>query len=447
MADSPPRAIPTSAPATAPAVNAQVAREIDALADDAWAWFLRYTHPKTGLTLDGGANSADAAAPAPDDPTTTQASIAATGFYLGLLAAAVTRGQLGKDDAHARALQTLRFARHNIDHVRGVMLHFVHSDTGARFGQSEYSVLDTAIFLHGAIVAGQAFGGDVANIADEMLDRVEWDRLLTEHKPSDRPIMSYGFGGDDRALLPHGADVRSSENLMPLVLAAGSRTHPVDKSCWYNMAVNRNLRVPLHGWTPPPDLAHVLNPSHGLFTAYYGLCWMNLRGLHDADGLDLWSNARTAALFNRQACRQVWAERFQTYRPANGGWWGLSAGDGPSDQRQRHSTYTVPNPIDGDRNGTVWPTAALGAFPWIPAELSQDLPNWRASPWWPRCRGRYGLASFSIDRDWVSGKLLGIDVGSFLLNWWNARLGTVHKLWWEHPVPRQGLHQLEFSHP
>jgi hypothetical protein len=430
----------TSAATRPSAIASEVLADVHALADDGWAWFVRYTHPQTGLTLDGGANSANAIEPS------TQASIAASGFYLSLLPAAAERGLLTKQEARERALVTLRFIRQSVDHVKGVMLHFVHWDTGKRFAQSEYSVLDTAICLHGAIVAGRAFGGEHAKISDELIDRVEWDKLQIKSRRRELPIISYGFHGDDRSLLPHGADVRSSENLLAAILAVGSGAFPLDKTCWYNMSVVRGVSTPIGNWTPPRELAGVLNPHHGLFTSYYGLCWANLHGLHDADGIDLWANARTAALFNRAICRNAWASKFSTYNAAHGGWWGLSAGEGPNPGQPHHSVYTVPNPVEGDPNGTVWPIAALGSFPWIADELASDLPGWKRSDDWAKARGRYGLSSFSVDQNWVAEKLLGIDIGSFLVNWWNFQFGTIHRLWKAHPVAVRGLERLDFSH-
>lgn len=426
---------------TMPSSDTPAGAEMDRLAEDGWDWFARYTHPKTGLTLHGGAARPDA----PEQ--SSQASLAASGFYLGLLPMAPAQGRVPADEAAERALVTLRFAARSIGHVKGVMLHFVHWDSGKRYGHSEYSVLDTSIFLHGAIVAAGAFGGECARLADELLNRVDWKNLLVEDRHLRRPVISYGFDGEGARLLDHGANVRSSENLMPAVLAAGSRTHRLGPECWYNMSVVRGPGEALHGWTPPPELTRVLNPRHGLFTSYYGLCWMDLRGLHDADGVDLWENARLSALFNREACRRIWATKFSTYRMENGGWWGISAGDGPSADPTRESEYTVSNPVDGDPSGTVWPTAALAAFPWLPRELSQDLVRWKQSPAWQQCRARYGLAPFSLDRNWSARKLLGIDIGSFLINWWNARTGQSHKLWRKHPASAAGIERLEFSHP
>lgn len=414
-------------------VDKATAEELDRLADSAWSWFVVNTHPVTGLTLDRAANGSRG-------KQRNVGSLGGTGFYLGLLPVAVERGRMEEKAAAQRAERTMRFALDSIDHVDGIVLHFVDWTTGRRAGKSEYSLLDTSIFLHGCIVAAQRFGSAVAALADELLERVLWENLKISDSRTGKSVLAYGFDGATRQLLRAGANVRSSENLMPCVLACGSHGHAIGPWCWENMAIVSDLPARIHGWTPPTEARGLLNAHHGLFTSYYGLAWMNLAGLHDPDGVDLWANARRAAIFNRAICREVFSKSFSTYRPANDGWWGLSAGDSPAG-------YVVPDPLVGDCNGTVWPTAAVASFPWASDQLSQDLTSWKNSPWWSRVRGPYGLSSFSIDRNWVAPELLSIDFGSFAINWWNARKGVIHHLWASHPLARKGLESLQFSKP
>lgn len=394
---------------------------LDELSRRGWEWFVRCTHPNTGMVLDRFANFADPAGPV------IMSSIAATGFYLSLLPDAVRRGRLAASEAEARAETSLRFAERHIEHVEGVLPHFVDWSTGRRFGASEFSALDTAIFLNGGMVAAGAYPG-LGGIVDRLLDRVRWPALVIQEGRR-AGQLAYGFDGRTRDRLGASADVRSSENLMPCVLAAGSRTHRVDRRCWYSARIVRS-----------PEAPDVLNPGHALFTSYYGLVWMDLSGLHDAEGVDLWSNARSAALLNRTCCRVHASKGHGTYRADNGSWWGLSAGDSPAG-------YVARGPLDGDPDGTVWPTAALGSIAWIPDELSADLAAWSGSAWWPRALGRYGLSPFSADRDWIGRDIIGIDIGAFMGVWANVQARAIHALWAGHPVARRGVTALEFSHP
>jgi hypothetical protein len=407
--------------------------DIELLACDALQWFAKNTHPRTGLVLDRGPNFGG------HEKRATMSSIAATGFSLTLLPAAVDKKVLTSDEARERALTALRFSLASVPHVRGILLHFVDWKSGQRFGRSEYSILDTAIFLHGAIVAAQAFGQavpEITEITSTLLDRVEWDQLVL-HRDG-RPVLSHGYDGDSGQLLRTAADMRSGENLMPCVLAAGSRTHPTDSWCWYNTrAPSGPASYPIDSWMPSQRYSRVMNSPFPLFTGYVGLVWMKLEGMNDHDQVDLWGNARLAAQFNRDYCRSVSAPRFATYRVENGGWWGLSAGDSPQG-------YVARGPRDGDEDGTVWPTAALASVAWIPSEIASDLQAWRTSPWWPKVRGPYGLAPFSIDRNWVGPDIIGIDIGSFAANWINFQSQGIHNLWHSHPAAKAGLKNLDF---
>ncbi|HXE53746.1 MAG TPA: glucoamylase family protein, partial [Tepidisphaeraceae bacterium] len=372
------------------------------------------------------------------------ASISATGCYLTLLPELVRRRLINSGDAADRARTTIAFVEDHVDHVHGFLPHFLDIGSGARWGSSEFAVLDTSIFLHGCIVAAQAYPA-ARDAANRLIDRVGWPKLWAFSPKWRRRLLSYGFSGKDRSLLPSAADVRSSENLMPCLLAAGSRTHPVGRECWYHTRIVRwkagDERAAIRAGNASDYerlRSSVLNPGHPLFTSQYGLVWANLRGLHDADGIDLWANARDAAVLNRAFCREIASKSSPTYRESSGGWWGISAGDSPSG-------YVAPGPLRGDANGTVWPTVALASAPWIDDVIGPDVERWASSPWWLRVRGKYGLSPFSASQEWVGNDLIGIDLGCFAATWANAQHGTIHKLWNAHPVARKGLEQLEFS--
>ena len=306
-------------------------------------------------------------------------------------------------------------------------------------------MLDTSIFLHGCITAAQAYPA-VRKASDALIERVDWTKLWASSPRHKSWLLSYGYSGANRSLLTGTADARSAENLMPCLLAVASPTHPLGPECWYDMRIDRWKQQASATQPPSPGDSYtelrsrVINPGHSLFTSQYGLLWADLRGLHDPDGIDLSSNAKDAALLNRAYCGQIAAKTSRTYDAAHGGWWGLSAGDGP------HG-YVAPGPGEGDPDATVWPTAALASVQWIRETLQADLKHWKASTWWAKVKGKYGLAPFSIDRNWIGNDLIGIDLGSFACAAANARTGIVHRLWSSHPVARAAVQKLEFSAP
>ncbi|HEX5241973.1 MAG TPA: hypothetical protein VFW23_01835, partial [Tepidisphaeraceae bacterium] len=80
-------------------VDKAIAEEMDRLADSAWSWFVVNTHPVAGLTLDRAASGSR-------EKQRNVASLGGTGFYLGLLAIVVERGNLKENLAAQQAERT-----------------------------------------------------------------------------------------------------------------------------------------------------------------------------------------------------------------------------------------------------------------------------------------------------------------------------------------------------
>ena len=397
-------------------------RDVNALLDElarrAFLWFEDHRSGTTGLVLDRCRNS-----PVCEEPY-KMASIATAGYYLSMLPEAERTRQISRQQAEERALKVVSYALNNLKHYHGFFHHFLNVETGRATEGSEISCLDSAIFFNGCMVVAEAYGGQIAELANTLLDRADWPQFIVKHPKTHKDVLSLGWKSRKGLLGP--MDVRSSEMAMAYFLAVGSRSHPIDPQCWYNTSVTFG-EVQGH---------KVLNARHPLFTSYYGLGWHDLKGRVDKDGVDLDANARQAALANRTFCRgQI--ENSMTYSEALGGWWGISAGDSPSG-------YVAPELILGDARGTVWPVASLAAVPWLPSEIETDLDNWRNSPLWPIVSGTYGLAPFNLDVEWVGRDLIGIDLGSFYINLANHRNGTIQRLWMRHPVAKLALERLEY---
>jgi hypothetical protein len=391
---------------------------LDDLGHRAFRWFQKNHHPQTGMVLDRGPTEPGKGSPL------SMASIAAVGYYLSLLPEAVRIGELTDEQAKAEAMRILRFATDRLDRHDGLFYHFVDWETGKRWRESEISLLDSAIFFNGCIVIAEAFGAPVARLANDLVDQADWPKFIIQDPKTNKTLLSLGWTPEKGLLSP--ADVRSSEFGMAYFLAVGSQTHPIDAQLWYNTEVKYRTIADFK----------VLNGEHPLFTSYYGLGWHDLRDLADRHGVNLYDNARKAALANRAFCRGM-ADRHRTFLESEGGWWGLSAGDAPQG-------YVAQGPVVEDVDGTVWPVAALAALPWMVEEMRADLSHWRSSPVWPRVNGEGGLASFNLDKNWFCPDLLGIDLGSFYLSLANYRNETVWKLWMRHPVGQGALNKLQF---
>jgi hypothetical protein len=347
-------------------------------------------------------------------------SIASVGYYLSLLPDAVKTGLITEAQARERAVTALRFLETHAEHHAGFLRHFIDMETGRVFWNSEFSVLDSSILFNGCMVASVCFGGEVNDVAGRILDRVDWGQLLAPQEAGRPELLAMGWQPERGVYGP--MDIRSSEFAMACFLAIGAPAKGVDAKIWRNMAVRKGT---VEGQT-------ILNPTHPLFTCYYGLGWHMLEGRVDPDGVDLWANARAAALANRAFCL---AASHDTYGPQWGSWWGISAGDSPKG-------YIAPGPVGSDAGGTVWPTTALAALPWASKEIEQDLEAWARSPVWEYVAGPYGISPFNLQQGWIGTDLIGIDLGSFYLNVANHRRGTVWALWKQHPIARRAMERI-----
>ena len=141
-------------------------RFLEKLEYDSILYFVRETNPANGLIKD----SSRAGSPA---------SVAAVGFGLTAVCIGESRGWIGKEDAYKIVLTTLKTFRDSVRNERGFFYHFLDMRTGDRVWSSEISSIDTALFLAGALFAGEYFKGtEVERIAGELYERVDWPWML-----------------------------------------------------------------------------------------------------------------------------------------------------------------------------------------------------------------------------------------------------------------------------
>ncbi len=400
-----------------PVISEAYAASPDALAAAAFDWFEKYRDPDSGLVPDRAPNRIFVG---PGPLRQLCCSIASVGYYLSLLPDAVARGRMDEETARRRAEQVLKFLESHAEHHSGLLYHFIDLKTGQRFFECEFSSLDTAILLNGCMVVSVRFRGEIGEIADRLMDRVDWTAFCLPATDRHAATLSMGWQPGTGLLGP--MDIRSSEFAMPYMLAIGAKHHPIDAQLWDDTRVERGVvaGIPL------------LNPGHGLFTSYYGLGWHSQQFCRRINAMELWQNAEASARANRAFCE---LEESKTYLQASGNWWGISAGDSPDG-------YFAPGLLPGAARGTVWPTATVAAIPWAESQIKVDLVSWRQSPVWQYVSGPYGIAPFNLERNWVGEDLIGIDLGSMAVNIVNSRRGTIWNLWEQHPVAQRAMAKL-----
>ena len=105
-------------------------------------------------------------------------SVAAVGFQLSSLPIGVERGWITRAQGLDRAVTVLRALISQTDNKKfGIYVHFPDMDTGGST-HCGYEVLastvDHALFLAGAITAAEYFGGEVEQLANQIIADTNW---------------------------------------------------------------------------------------------------------------------------------------------------------------------------------------------------------------------------------------------------------------------------------
>ena len=194
------------------------------------------------------------------------ASIASVGYGLGSLIIGVEHKWISYKKAYDRANRTLDTFIYNVEGKNGFYYHFVNIQNGKREWNCEISIIDTAIFICGAITAGEYFGGTVKQKAETLYKRINWEWY--RNKDTNYFYMGYtpekGFWGHWDMY---------AEQLMLYILGAGSPTFTIDKSMYYDFkrkkANYKNIE----------DIIYTYCGT--LFTYQFSHAWINFKNLKD----------------------------------------------------------------------------------------------------------------------------------------------------------------------
>ena len=402
-------------------------------------------------------------------PTPSYSSIAAVGFGLTIYPVGVERGYITREQARERVLKTLRFfadapqgpeARGMTGH-RGFFYHFLDVKTGARYGDSELSTVDTAILLAGALFCQSYFDGpdrdevEIRNLADSIYRRVDW-----RWAQRNAPAISLGWTPEEGFLK---YDWRGyNEAMLVYLLALGSPTFPVGLDAW-------------NEWTSTYDkywgtfFGQEFLSFGPLFGHQYTHVWTDLRNIRDAymrrRDLDYFENSRRAvyaqrayAMANPRSCRDYGDTM-----------WGITASDGPvdviiedSNGRRRFRSYAARGIDVGGRfdDCTLAPTAVVASLPFAP-ELVIPATLAMHQRFGEHIYSKYGFLdafnrtfTYNIpvrhgrhvpEFGWVAGDYLGIDQGAILTMIENYRSALIWRVMRKNTYLRRGLQQAGFS--
>ena len=364
-------------------------------------YFTRETNPSNCLIKDSSR---------PGSP----ASVAAVGFGLTAICIGESRGWIDKDDARYLVLKTLKTFRDDLPNKHGFFYHFLDMRTGQRTWNSEVSSIDTALFLAGALFAGEYFKGtEIEDLAKELYERVDWPWMLNGRK-----VLCMGWRPEE-GFLPYYWD-SYSEAMILYALAIGSPTHPIPAECWLE-------------WKRPVDMYkdHRVIYCHtgSIFTYQYSHAWIDFRNLLDGE-INYYDNSVNATKANRQFCIDNAAEH-KAYGENS---WGLSACIGPGG----YKGYGA-KPGMAVNDGTIPPCGMAGSIVFDPIASLNGLKN-LYSMHKDFLYGIYGFKdAFNIDKNWWAEEYLAIDVGITAMMIENYRSGLVWDKFMELPAIKRWL--------
>ncbi len=365
------------------------------------------------------------------------ASIASVGFGLTALPVGVENGFITREEAEFRALNTLYTFRDSLERTHGFWYHFINMDTGARSWNSEVSIIDSALFINGALTVGRYFGGEIEAVAYELYESMEWNWYFDF--TANKFYMGYqpesGFEGYWNGY---------AEHLMLFVLAAGSPDYSVHKGAYQLMKYNSDL-------VAATDDYGAFYPTYtgSLFTHQYSHLWIDFEAYNDEDGFNWFTNS-VNAVDAAIAYAESKSAEFDTLHSLS---WGMSACDGPGDNFISGDVYRGnygSGPAQGSNSfivdGTVPAYGAVGSIVFRPDEVIATMQNYRTyDDFWATYgfKGSYNLDKFSTP--WFSQDNIGIDKGISLLMLENYVSQMVWKIYMEVPYIQDGLEVLDFT--
>jgi hypothetical protein len=392
-------------------------------------YFWDYGHPVSGLAREGYGFSHS-----PDTCTS-----GGTGMGLIALCVGAERGFVTRAQAAQRVLQILTFLEEKATRFHGAWSHWIHGVTGATKPFSQYDdggdLVETAYLVQGMLTVRQYFKDpqdpletEIRRQATRMWEEVEWNWY--RQQPRSEVLYwhwspNYGW----KMNLP----IRGyNECMIAYLLAIASPTYPVPASCYYA------------GWAKPADYANGntyygcrqwVGPEKGgpLFFTHYSFLGFDPRNKSDRF-CNYFENSRNISLINRAYC----IENPRGYADYSALAWGLTASFDPWGYSAHSPTHD---------NGTIAPTAALSAMPYVPEESLATLKHfyhrYGRDLWGP-----FGFVdAFHPTEKWFAPGCVAIDQGPIVIMIENYRTHLCWDLFMANPEIRPMLEAIGWTSP
>jgi hypothetical protein len=273
-----------------------------------------------------------------------------------------------------------------------------------------------------------AVGAEIRSRTTRMWEQVEWDWYL-QHP--DSQVLYWHWSPNHEWRINH-AVTGYNECMITYLLAIASPTYPIPASCYYN------------GWAGADDYANGntyydyvqwvgLEKGGPLFFTHYSHLGFDPRGRSDSF-CNYFENSRNISMINRAYCM----ENPRGYAGYNDLVWGLTASFDPWG-------YNAHSPTND--NGTISPTAAVSAMPYVPAEsiatLKEFYHTYGRDLWGP-----FGFFdAFNLTEDWFAPGCVAIDQGPIVIMIENYRTQLCWNLFMANPEIQPMLNAIGWTSP
>ncbi len=361
-----------------------------------------------------------------------KATIAGSGFMLASLIIADKRGILKREEAVNIARKTLKNFYENISHYEGFFIHFAEFKTGKRHNLSEYSTVDTMIFLCGAIAVDSYFRDEVIKVYfDKLIKRINFPKFV--HLKDGKPTfyMAYNPNKDGQYVKEEPGFIYHwsmfAEQLPLYVIYAGlgyEKALDVYKSFKREKGSYKGIE-------------YYFTPGNALFVYQYPLAFLDLKGIKDDDKISWLENAKLAVKAHQQLSINL-SDKYKTFNKYA---YGFTAGMTKTGYQVFRGLPNVENQYATD--GTVHPNAVVGSLT-INDEIAVPAIEYLYNK--PNLFTEYGFVDgFNEDNDWISNIHLSIDKGLEMLMA-NAYLSNdVRKAFMNHEIIKKGLKVLKWK--
>ena len=351
------------------------------------------------------------------------ASIASVGYGLAALITGVEHKWISFKKAYERANKTLDTVINNVEGKNGFYYHFVNIETGKREWNCEISIIDTAIFIYGAITAGEYFGKEVKEKAEILYKRINWQW----YRDDETNYFYMGYAPEKGFWQRWDM---YAEQLMLYILGVSSPTYAIDKSMYYQFKREKG---------DYKDIKDIIYTYCGtLFTYQFSHGWIDFRNKVDELGTNWFENSIKATKANRQYCIDN-KEKFKTYGENS---WGLTPCLGPTGYVVGLGAKPCNANLDMENDGTVTPCGAIGSIVFTPKESIEAMEYYYNN--YPKLWGKYGFKDgYNLEKTpWYANEYIGIDKGIELLMIENYLNETIWKYSMKNQYIQKGLEKL-----